>query len=1163
MKKSTTSNLLRKLFAPLCALALPAMMTTPTQAQTYFNMSSGNYSESFTGWTSYPVNWNGLATNSTTNAIPSPTRITTQSLTLNGALNSSGGIQSTNTSTVIMFLSTGATNNTSSVGTDLNLNFSNRVAGNLGFDAAAVANSTGNRVGTLSVYFATNATPTNSSDWTEITGGGLPYVATNNVAGSGAVSVGLPAAISSNNTVKLRFYFNNGTGGTTGSRPKISIDNLLVTSTSASANAPTVTGFSPAGGPAGTSVIITGTNFNTATAVAFNGASASFVLDSPTQITATVPGAATTGLIAVTNPDGTAFSATSFVVPTVTVILPASIVEGGSSTGEVTIPEALLTNLPVTLTSSSTNDLTVETPIEIFAGTTNYTFNIAAPVNSSSSTNTVVTVTPASAGYAAISANTTVINTDAVKIPLTTLATNSYSQDFNTLGTNTWTNVISSTVGTQASLGGAVNTNLNGWFASFLGGTPNTNLVADDGNGTKSAVYNYGNTGGSNRSLGGLANSSTAPAYGALISNSTASTLNSVVINLTGKFWRSSSSVQNFLSFAYGEVDGTIVNNINFITATNTDNVFSLPAANIYGPSPVATNAVGPLDGNNITNQVQISNVAIPVNLAPGETMFIRWQDFDNSGFDAGLAIDDVSLTASTALAGPVLGTTVLDNFTLLQDAATVSSSVLTDAGSALISRGFVFSETFLNTNPVIGGPNTTAITNLPPDVSAFTNTLSGLLASTSYTVKSFAVSAAGTNYSPAIVFNTLAPSPQFNGVYTQSFDGLTNTTLPSGWRAISTGGIDSYAGDWNTAGSSGGFYGRTNIPGILGYRHTAATGILTNRLTLINNTGGTLTNLWVSYQGEVNTLTNTRFPAWTVVVDGQTNASLAYSTGAGSNEFKSAQVTGVNITNGGTITIGWWSDRGTNAGGSSRLIGMTDVRVATTPFSFPEISVTGSLTSFATTTGSPSAAQSFSASGASLTGNITVTAPTDYEVSLDNSAFSSSVTLTQVSGAVASTPVYVRIAATAPVGNPAGQVTLTSTGATSQNIAVTGTVASAATGFTTWAQGAPTNSTTVGLYAIGGATSPTATDGVPSQTALTSNNLSIIAIVRTNDPNLTVFGQSTRNLSLGPWSTNGVTKTNAPDQSNVPSGTARQVFSIERGTNANLFLRIESILQP
>ena len=57
----------------------------------------------------------------------------------------------------------------------------------------------------------------------------------------------------------------------------------------------------------------------------------------------------------------------------------------------------------------------------------------------------------------------------------------------------------------------------------------------------------------------------------------------------------------------------------------------------------------------------------------------------------------------------------------------------------------------------------------------------------------------------------------------------------------------------------------------------------------MVNNTGGTLTNLFVSYMGEVNLTNNTRFPAWTVVVNGETNASLAYSTGSGSNEFKSA----------------------------------------------------------------------------------------------------------------------------------------------------------------------------------------------------------------------------------------------------------------------------------
>jgi trimeric autotransporter adhesin len=79
----------------------------------------------------------------------------------------------------------------------------------------------------------------------------------------------------------------------------------------------------------------------------------------------------------------------------------------------------------------------------------------------------------------------------------------------------------------------------------------------------------------------------------------------------------------------------------------------------------------------------------------------------------------------------------------------------------------------------------------------------------------------------------------------------------------------------------------------------------------------------------------------------------------------------------------------------------------------------------------------------------------------------------------------------------------------------------------------------------------------------LTSSNLSITAIVRTNDPDLTVFGQATTDLSLGPWSTNGVTKTNAVDQSGVPSGTARQIFSTERGTNSRLFLRLNTALLP
>ena len=1010
---------------------------------------------------------------------------------------------------------------------------------------------------------------TDGSTWTAQTAGDSGAFATgsSSYTFSGGTTVSKTVtltglSIAAGSQIYFKWNFNTTGGNSQG----LGVDDVSLTATTSGGGgtSPVITTFDPASGAAGTAVTIGGSNFTGATNVAFNGVAATFSNVTDTSLSATVPVSALSGPISVSTPSGLATSTNSFLVPTITVVLPATINEGASGLGEAQVNVEPTNDIEVTLTSSSTNDLVVETPITIVAGTTNYFFNITAPSDSIIDANTNVTVAPSAAGYSSAPGTISVVNVDQVKIPLTTFGADSYTQDFKTLGTTTIPNAISLTTGVQSSLGSVVATNLNGWFAAKIAGSGGiANIEANDGTGFSGAIYNYGSTNSPanlDRSLGTLATGSLTGAFGALVVNNTGDTINSIIVNLTGKFWRTPTTLQNTLTFGYGKIDGTTFNNNNFLSVGGAS---LLPGANVVGPAPVNPAIV--LDGNNPTNQVAISNVAIPVQLLPGETMFLRWQDVDGSGSDAGLAIDNLSLTASTNLPLPVVGPISIDEFTLTQTAATASSFVVTDSGASLTSRGFVYAPSSVSSNPVIGGSNVFVLTNDPPEVSAFTNTFTGLTAATSYSIRSFVVNGAGTNYSAPLAFSTLPVPPSFAGAYTQNFVGFTSmAALPAGWRALSTSNVNTYAGNWNATNSvSAGFYGRTNIPGVLGYLHTGGTGILSNTLTLVNNSGATLTNLFVSYVGEVNLTNNPRFPAWTVVVDGQTNASLAYSTGSGSNEFKSAEITGLNITNGGNIVISWWSDRGTNTTGSSRLIGMTDVRVATTPFIFPEISVSGSLTSFATTTGSPSAAQSFSASGANLTDNITVTAPTDYEVSLDNSAFSSSVTLPQVSGTVVSTPVYVRIAATAPVGNPAGQVTLTSTGATSQNIAVTGTVASAATGFTTWAQGAPTNSTTVGLYAIGGATSPTATDGVPSQTALTSNNLSIIAIVRTNDPNLTVFGQSTRNLSLGPWSTNGVTKTNAPDQSNVPSGTARQVFSIERGTNANLFLRIESILQP
>ncbi|MBN8524244.1 MAG: IPT/TIG domain-containing protein [Planctomycetes bacterium] len=91
--------------------------------------------------------------------------------------------------------------------------------------------------------------------------------------------------------------------------------------------APVVTSFTPTSGPGGTSVTITGTNFTGATAVAFNGIAATYTVNSSTQITASVPTGATTGIITVTTAGGSATSATSFTVsvaPTITSFTPTS-----------------------------------------------------------------------------------------------------------------------------------------------------------------------------------------------------------------------------------------------------------------------------------------------------------------------------------------------------------------------------------------------------------------------------------------------------------------------------------------------------------------------------------------------------------------------------------------------------------------------------------------------------------------------------------------------------------------------------------------------------------------------------------------------------------------------------------------------------------------------
>ena len=169
--------------------------------------------------------WSGTIAGGTT-TVPSATKITVNTTFFQtpptGFNGYSSGVYKGNQNLVL--LSSGTTNNTSSAVMDFYMDFTGVNAGLLSFDWASLNNSTGNRSSSLKIYATVDGVSYIELPGTEV----LNF--TNNIPTAGSiVNVLLPAIFNNSATARLRFYYYNGVGGTSGSRPRLSIDNVKVT----------------------------------------------------------------------------------------------------------------------------------------------------------------------------------------------------------------------------------------------------------------------------------------------------------------------------------------------------------------------------------------------------------------------------------------------------------------------------------------------------------------------------------------------------------------------------------------------------------------------------------------------------------------------------------------------------------------------------------------------------------------------------------------------------------------------------------------------------------------------------------------------------------------------------------------------------------------------
>jgi regulation of enolase protein 1 (concanavalin A-like superfamily) len=237
---------------------------------------------------------------------------------------------------------------------------------------------------------------------------------------------------------------------------------------------------------------------------------------------------------------------------------------------------------------------------------------------------------------------------------------------------------------------------LVGWYGS---GVAASKFGATDGDQTTGGQISFGLPNSANRALGLLATSSTGgTAFGVRFINGTGMALNRINLQFIGEVWRQS-NLPKTLQFSY-YVDPT------GIAGFPAGATAFLPALNVNFPTVPGDVGGVAVDGTSPANQINLGVSSQTItNWPPSAALWLVWRMTDSSGKAQGLAIDDLSFSASAPLPVPLTfqtsGANLILNWTgmagqsyQLEYKDNLSAPTWTPLGSPLTGNGGTLSAT-------------------------------------------------------------------------------------------------------------------------------------------------------------------------------------------------------------------------------------------------------------------------------------------------------------------------------------------------------------------------------------------------------------------------------------------------------------------------------------